>query len=697
MRSRLREGGILAACLGIAVILTWPLVLVFTTRICGDVGDPYQTLWGMRWIRDAVVSLRNPFFTDRVFHPNGATLVFQTFDLPSAVAMVPFWGWLPEVAIYNTAVVLAVTITAYGMFRLVREQTGDVHAALAAGTIFAATPYQFAHLQGHLHLLAMGWLPLYLVHATRILQGRGSVREGLLGGLFLVLATFASWYHLLYALVLTPILALHGLIVHRDPLLSRRTIGAVFALGAVWLALVGPLVGAILAARAQDPITGSHEAVRFSADLYAFVFPNAAQRWSNAFGAHFQNWTGNSTENAAYVGYVVLMLATLGAWTNASARPFVVAAVVGAVLALGPRLQVDGHLVGGTLPYGHLERLLPLLSLAGVPVRFAYVTYLGLAVAAGFGLAHLRARAARFGRSMEIAALLVPLALVLVEYRPRPLITSAYPVPAPMRSWADDPEIFSVFDVWDPYRPMWHATIHRKPIVGGYLSRVPERLVDEYQRHPVLRAILFGGDAAWFTRVDPGLDFAWGDTGPGGAILPGRFQVSWDGILLAPVTGTYELWLGADDTASVSLDGQVILTRSGPCPREGECVATVGLALEAGAHRVAVEFRNHTGRAELRLWWRPPGGERAIVPSSALRTADGGPGLMAEYSQSVATRSGLGVEGGRAALRALGLRYVIVNDLQRNACVEQDLQLPLSYAGEDVRIYEVPPPSPPGH
>jgi len=53
-----------------------------------------------------------------------------------------------------------------------------------------------------------------------------------------------------------------------------------------------------------------------------------------------------------------------------------------------------------------------------------------------------------------------------------------------MRAWADDPDTWAVLDVWDYYRPMWYATIHRKPMVGGYLSRVPKRLDDWLDRQP---------------------------------------------------------------------------------------------------------------------------------------------------------------------------------------------------------------------
>jgi hypothetical protein len=578
------------------------------------------------------------------------------------------------------------------MFRLVRELTGDGVVALVTGTMFTAVPYQFAHLQGHLHLLSMGWVPLYLVYLLRLLDGRGSGRDGILGGLFLGLASLASWYHLLYALVLTLVLLVYGLVAHRPTLLSRRAVRGALALGVTCFVLVGPLLIAILVTRAREVVTGAHDPVTFSADLHAFVFPNAAQGWCEAFGARFARWSGNSTENATYVGVTMLVLAAIGAGGSPLARAFLVAAVIGAVLALGPVLHVDGKIVGITLPYAYLERAVPVLAFTGVPVRFGYVMYLGLTLAAAFGLVRLRDLGERAGRLGALAAVVVPVALVLVEYRPRALITSDSAVPPPMRAWANDPTPFAVLDVWDSYRPMWHATIHRKPIVGGYLTRVPKRLEAGFQRHPVLRAIAARtAGSYWLTRRDSRIDFAWGDGSPDDTLEPDDFQVTWTGTLLVPATGTYQLWIAADDGALVSIDGRLLLRRDGACPAEGECVAHARVALTAGPHALVVRYGERAGNAAIHLWWQPPGGLRAIVPGAALRTASGTPGLDAEYEQVVSWQTGLGTEGGRTALRALGVRYVVTSD-EPNRCVQEDLALPLTYAGEGVRIYEVPAP-----
>ena len=132
-----REPAVIAVCLAAALVMTWPLARDFTTRICGDIGDPQSELWSMRWMRDALVALRNPFFTTRVFHPQGTTLVFNTFDIPSTLLVVPMWGWASEVVIYNTAVLVAFALTAYGMACLARELTGDVLAGVLAGLLFA--------------------------------------------------------------------------------------------------------------------------------------------------------------------------------------------------------------------------------------------------------------------------------------------------------------------------------------------------------------------------------------------------------------------------------------------------------------------------------------------------------------------------------------------------------------------------------
>jgi hypothetical protein len=598
---------------------------------------------------------------------------------------------MPEVAVYNAAILIAFTLTTYGMFRLARELTGDVPSAFFAGLLFSATPYHLAHLQGHLHLLSMGWLPLALLYVLRMTHGsaHGTRRDAVLAGVFLAVASLASWYHLVFAAVILPVLVIHGVVRDRRGVLSFGVGAKMLAAATTFLVLAGPLLAAMASARSREAFSGAHDPTTFSADLQAFVLPNAAQGWRDAFGAHYLRWTGNSTENAVYVGVTMIVLASIGAFRHGLARAFLVVALLGAILALGPLAHVDGKILPVTMPYGHLERAVPALAFAGVPVRFGYVMYLGLVVAAAFGFAETRRAFAT--RPAVAAVLALALATVaLAEYRPRPLITWDYPIPAPMRAWARDPGSWAVLDVWDYYRPMWHAAIHRKPLVGGYLTRVPQRLDDWLHREPVVRSLFFPNDEWELSRHVP--DITFDESGGGGdpPVGPGPFRVEWRGTIFAARAGEYELAVSSARTAELAVDGVVLARRGVRCRRGSACGDGGAIALARGPHDFRLVADLLPGDPVPRLEWRPPGAERERVPAAAWHTADGRPGLSAVYRQQIPATCAENVEAGRHALRALDVRYVVTRDA--SSCAEHDLGLPLAYLGEGVRIYEVPAP-----
>src|SRR6266480_3962764 len=86
----------------LAIALTWPLAASFTSQLAGQHYDAFQNLWNCWWLRRSIGQLRNPFFTDLLWWPSGASLVFQTWDLPHALATALFWPLGPFAA-YNLA------------------------------------------------------------------------------------------------------------------------------------------------------------------------------------------------------------------------------------------------------------------------------------------------------------------------------------------------------------------------------------------------------------------------------------------------------------------------------------------------------------------------------------------------------------------------------------------------------------------
>ncbi len=640
--------------------MTWPLARDFTTRICGDIGDPQSELWSMRWMRDALVALRNPFFTARVFHPQGTTLVFNTFDIPSTLLVVPMWGWASEVVIYNTAVLVAFALTAYGMACLARELTGDVLAGVLAGLLFAGVPYHYAHLRGQLHLVSMGWVPLYLVYLLRVVDDRGRERDALLAGVFLALASLASWYHLVFAVVITIPLAIAGAWRHHGLDGARRLARRATVLGLAWAVLAGPLLAAIFVARQREPILGAHDPIALSADAAAFFDPASLALAADG-------------EQATYVGFTVAVLAVLGAFHDRSARRFLVVAVVGGLLALGPMLTWRGEPLGWRMPYAYLEPIVPGLSFTGVPVRFGYVLYTGLVVAAAFGLRRLRRlfRSAALGRIAVVALTTV----ALWEYWPGPVPTSFCPEPAPMRAWAADAQPWAVVDATGGTPGgcglMWHGTLHRKPLVGGYIGRRPKRLEDWIVRQPVLAAVMLPDAEIPLARVDPRIDFA-PIPGQDDGLAGDRFSADWNGSLHVPASGLYAFRLLTPTPAMLEVDG-VAVVRFGPSeiPPDGHPKPVERTALVSKPVRTHSICTSSMPRARPRSRSAGRRRERSCRRSRRTRFGlrRGAPASTRSMSSTCLCSRASAVVGGRDALRDLSIRYVVTaeagNELRR--------------------------------
>ena len=86
---------------------------------------------------------------------------------------------------------------------------------------------------------------------------------------------------------------------------------------------------------------------------------------------------------------------------------------------------------------------------------------------------------------------------------------------------------------------------------------------------------------------------------------------------IAPTNGSYQLELVTDGEAALRLDGRTILTADANPGRLGARV--VGINLTAGAHSIELAYRYERGTGTIELVWKPPAGERSVVPPSALR------------------------------------------------------------------------------
>jgi beta-glucosidase len=120
------------------------------------------------------------------------------------------------------------------------------------------------------------------------------------------------------------------------------------------------------------------------------------------------------------------------------------------------------------------------------------------------------------------------------------------------------------------------------------------------------------------TRVDPRVAFRWdrvsptddlvarGELPPERALGAEHFSVRWTGQLLPPVSGRYEIEVGADDGFRLYVDNRLVLDAWQTASRLQSKSAFLDLQAEK-AYDIRLEYFQDTRDAEVRLAWRLPG------------------------------------------------------------------------------------------
>ena len=110
----------------IALAMTWPLLLNFTTAIPGVEGDAGSFVWALGWMKTALVDLHvNPFHTDYVFYPlGGATQLLWAVSLIAFIS-IPLQYLFGLIATHNILYLAATVLTAYGTYLLAEASAGE--------------------------------------------------------------------------------------------------------------------------------------------------------------------------------------------------------------------------------------------------------------------------------------------------------------------------------------------------------------------------------------------------------------------------------------------------------------------------------------------------------------------------------------------------------------------------------------------
>jgi hypothetical protein len=458
--------------------LTYPLVLRFSTHLFADLGDGIQNYWNLWWMHKSIVELRQPFWSTPYLHyPYGTSLLGHTLNPFNGFLVIPLLPFLTLLQAYNFVVVFSFVAGGVTAFLLSLYVTRSYWPSLVGGGIFTFSNYHFSHAEGHMQLVSLEWIPLFVLLWLMLLE-RPRPLLGLGAGLALFAVALCDYYYLMYSVLFGGLAYLWRAVDLRDPLFAlgrqyRATAGVFLATA---LATSGVLVGSVLLLNARDPLIGAHPVADFSLDLLAPFIPGGHWRFAELTAGYWSSLPGFIHESSVHLGLSVVAILVY-VWVNRARvpafRPGLWYLVLGffAVLSLGPALQVWGRQVGPpVLPYAWLEAIFPPLALSGVPVRMMVMVMLAASVIAAMGLKMLFAGGDR-KRLLAVALL----ALLVVEYLPAPIPASRLEVPEYVRVLgALENDGKGVLDtVAGPTIGLYYQTVHEKPMALGYIARLP--------------------------------------------------------------------------------------------------------------------------------------------------------------------------------------------------------------------------------
>jgi hypothetical protein len=511
MAKFLRGAALFAGYAAGLFLLSPNLISRFSTHFYADAGDGLQNAWNMWWVGKAVTELHTlPWHTPYLHFPFGVTLLGQTlnpFNGLVGIVLEHVCG-LSLLQSFNAMVVFGFAMGGVTAYLLARELTGDAVASVVGGAIFTFSEFHFAHASGHLQLVSLEWMPLFVLIWIKWMRAtRPSARLAFGAAAVLFLVLLCDFYYFFYSVLLAAAIASREAWVRRDvchPLRLKKPLEvACFAVPAMLSS--GLLVLALMWANHVDPMIGGHSSTEFSMDLLAPFVPGGHWRFAQWTRPVWSTWTGNIEESSVYVGASALLLLVYAVF-HARELPLRMKGlwagvlVTFAVLSLGPSLHWMGAEVHWgpkwhalrrdfylpVLPYIVVQNI-PLLPLSGVPVRMMVVAQLAAAMFGAAALADIRRRA-RKSNARRLAVVAVA-GLVIVDVLPAPIPVTSPNVPGYvsfLRQRRAAGVNDAVYDAASPsYLALYYQTVHEIPMAYGYVSRTPTsvwRLDEELKR-----------------------------------------------------------------------------------------------------------------------------------------------------------------------------------------------------------------------
>jgi len=458
-------------------ILTYPLILLFSTHFFADQGDGLQYVWNIWWVNKALTELHQSLWQTHYLHyPYGLSLfgdALTPFDGFMGIFLLKF---LTLIEVHNFVVVFSFVVGGLTAFLLAYHFTKSYWSSIIAGFIFTFSNYHFAHAEGHLNLVSLEWIPLFVL-LWYILVVKPRIVTAIASAIVLFAVLLCDYYYFLYCVMIACLIVGWYSIQKKNIFffLKEEYLVPFTAFFVGLLVTAGPLVASFLLLNRSDPLVGVHLPQEYSLDLLAPFIPGGHWRFAHLTHSYWSNLPGNIHESSVHIGLALLYILIL-TWVKRRKFPtqglrlwyFVL--IFFTIMGLGPVLYIWGREIPFIrLPYALFELVFPPLRVSGVPVRMMVMVTLSAAVisAMGFKVLFRQSRGKRL-----LAGLL--LIILFIEYLPRPVPSSKVVIPPYINFLKDLPDTKGIVDTTaSPGLALYYQTIHEKPMAFGHVSRIP--------------------------------------------------------------------------------------------------------------------------------------------------------------------------------------------------------------------------------
>lgn len=480
---------LIAAAIGLAVLMTWPLAPGLATRGRVNTGDGHFAIWNVNWVARTLVADPGNVFDANIFHPHRNTLAYSEANLVAGALGVPFyWATRHPLVTHNAVALLAFVFSMLAAYALVHRLTGSRAAGWAAGVAFAYCPFIFART-AHIQLLMSWGLPLSLLAFHRVVDRPGPWR-GVVLGLTLGVTALACAYYGIFSGLVVALGSLWFAAVGgrwRSPRYWVATgLGAACSVG-----LVAPFFAPFLAVQHELGFQRTIEdAAMYSANWQAWLTSAAwAHRW-------WFPWLEGSSE-VLFPGILTTVIGVAGlaiAWRAGEVATLAPPVPQAADAPPAPRQVAGFYALVGAITlwstfgpsaglYTLLYHTIPVFSFLRAPSRAGIVLVLVLIVGLGYAVVWARRRwpraatALAVGLPLALAAELTTAPLALPEAPP---VNNAYRMLATLRPGpvVELPFFYQRSDFPRHALYMFNSTYHWQPLVNGYSDHIPQDFRD---------------------------------------------------------------------------------------------------------------------------------------------------------------------------------------------------------------------------